>query len=846
MRTNRILTQRNGRILASVAAAVVASCVGSAHAASGTWTGTSGLWSDTANWSGGSVADGASSASGGAVVVSQADFGTLALSGNQTVSLDSARTIGGLVFGDTDATPNNWTLDNNGVSTNRLTLQGANYFNDGATTGDDRPFIRVNNGQATISAGLIQGSSPNHQWVKQGNGTLLITGTVTGAGGFVIQNGSVASPSTVTINNPSLSFGTASTASNFNGYYNVVIASSTGEVGVLNLQAGTINAGLLNIAGDGSNGSGTATINISGGRLNAASAGSASNNNSGATVNITGGELAVVNNGVWTAGKFFGRTTTVNITNGKLAFYSDAAGTTLGGTGGWVVGGGTSNININAGGVLSSPAWTVNPTGGGAGGGSGTVFFDGGTLQATASSSNYLSTGTIFVRFRANGGTIDTGANNITMGNNMNRDASVTTDGGLTKAGSGTLTLTATGSTYNGPTTVNGGKLVISSATLTSKAFVVASGATLQFDRATDATQTLTTLTGAGTFLKTGTGKLTLTSGSTSLQNTVNMTAGGLIDVQGGTLLASDFSTQNPTSWPSTNRGGLNIASGATFDGVLTNVVVDTLTGAGTYQAGWFGPRDLTVGSNNGSSTFSGVIRDNGVGGASVGVVNLVKTGTGALTLSGPNTYAGSTNVNSGSLIVNGSIAGSSLAVRNGATLGGSGIVSTAVNVLAGGTLAPGNSPGILTINGNLTYSGGTLSIEVNGPVAGNLSTNHDQLVVNGSVSLAPSGGTSLAVSIGYTPSSADKIFFLANDGTDAIVNTFAGLSSLSGYDIPLTITAGSGSPQSAFLSYVGDLSSGSVTGGNDLVIYFTAVPEPTALCVMVFAAAPILRRRRI
>jgi autotransporter-associated beta strand protein len=828
-----------------MAAAVAAAFGGSALAASGTWTGTSGLWSDTANWSGGIVATGASSASGGAVVVSQADFSTLALSANQTVSLDSARTIGGLVFGDTDATPNNWTLDNNGVATNRLTLQGNTYYNDGATTGDDRPFIKVNNGQATISAGLIQGSSPNHQWVKQGNGTLVISGTVTGAAGFVIQNGTSTSPSTVTFNNPSLSFGTASTSNNFNGYYNVVVASALGEVGVLNLQAGTVNAGLLNLGGDGNNGSGTATLNLSGGKLNAAAVGSASNDQSGATVNITGGELAVVNNGVWTAGKFFGRTTTVNITNGKLAFYSDAAGTTLGGTGGWVVGGGTSTININSGGVLSSPTWTVNASGGGAGGGTGTVFFDGGTLQATASSTNYLSTGTIFVRFRTNGGTIDTGANNITMGNNMNRDTAVANDGGLTKIGSGTLTLTATASTYNGPTTVNGGKLVISSATITSKAFVVASGATLQFDRATDATQTLSTLTGAGTFLKTGTGKLTLTSGSTSAQNTVNMTAGGLIDVQGGTLLASDFNTQNPTSWPSTNRGGLNIASGATFDGVLTNVVVDTLTGAGTYQAGWFGPRDLTVGSNNGSSTFSGVIRDNGSGGAAA-VVNLVKTGTGALTLSGANTYAGSTNVNNGSLIVNGSIAGSSLAVRNGATLGGSGIVSTNVNVLAGGTLAPGNSPGILTINGNLNYSGGTLSVEVNGAAPGNLSSNHDQLVVNGTVTLAASGGTTLAPSIGYTPSPTDKIFFIVNDGTDAIVNSFAGLSSLSGFDIPLTITLGSGAPQSAFLSYVGDFSSGSVTGGNDAVIYFTAVPEPTSLAAIALLIAPILRRRRI
>src|SRR4051812_47757977 len=72
----------------------------------GTWTNTysGGLWSNSANWSGGAVADGADAT---------ADFSTLDIAADYTVHLDSSRTIGNLIFGDTSPS-NNWTVDNNG------------------------------------------------------------------------------------------------------------------------------------------------------------------------------------------------------------------------------------------------------------------------------------------------------------------------------------------------------------------------------------------------------------------------------------------------------------------------------------------------------------------------------------------------------------------------------------------------------------------------------------------------------------------------------------------------------------------------------------------------------------
>ena len=150
----------NARIpfaLASAIAAMLTTHV--AHAAAGTWTQTAsgGLWSDTANWSGGTVANNAA-----------ANFNTIDITANNTVHLDSARTITSLTFGDTaTGTAASWILDNNGNAANTLTGLTAITVN-ALGTGET----------ATISA-AIAGSTSRIELNGAGGGTLVLAGANT-------------------------------------------------------------------------------------------------------------------------------------------------------------------------------------------------------------------------------------------------------------------------------------------------------------------------------------------------------------------------------------------------------------------------------------------------------------------------------------------------------------------------------------------------------------------------------------------------------------------------------------------------------------------------------------------
>ncbi len=127
----------------------------------------------------------------------------------------------------------------------------------------------------------------------------------------------------------------------------------------------------------------------------------------------------------------------------------------------------------------------------------------------------------------------------------------------------------------------------------------------------------------------------------------------------------------------------------------------------------FLGGSALGVGSNNTSTTFSGLIQDGGVGGGTGG--SLSKVGSGTLTLSGANTYTGTTTVSGGTLkLINrtGSATGSGAVNVNSGTLGGPGTIAGPVTVGTGsGTgafLAPatgGKKQATLTLQSGLTLN---------------------------------------------------------------------------------------------------------------------------------------------
>jgi autotransporter-associated beta strand protein len=163
----------------------------------------------------------------------------------------------------------------------------------------------------------------------------------------------------------------------------------------------------------------------------------------------------------------------------------------------------------------------------------------------------------------------------------------------------------------------------------------------------------------------------------------------------------------------------------------------------------------------NRSLTLGGVISETG------GARNLTKTGGGTLTLTRNNTYTGTTQVNGGTLLVNGNQPQSAVSV-NGATLGGTGTVGP-VTMVAGGVVAPGTSVGTLRVQGNVTFAvTSTFRIEVGGQGAS------DQLDVNGSVNLA---GATLEIASATGGRVGDVIVIIDNDGVDAVNGGFAGLS---------------------------------------------------------------------
>lgn len=196
---------------------------------------------------------------------------------------------------------------------------------------------------------------------------------------------------------------------------------------------------------------------------------------------------------------------------------------------------------------------------------------------------------------------------------------------------------------------------------------------------------------------------------NTSTASNATLIANGGSSGGGGGLIYFTGDSLGGTARVELFGGGLYLFHNA------PGVTIGSIEGSGGIV--YLDANNLTVGSNNLSTSFTGEIQDGGNGGS------FTKIGTGTLTLGGSNTYTGGTTVEEGVLLVRTgrvSALGTGPVQVNAGTFGGRGKISGAVRIDDGSDpgafLAPGlDGPGILVIDNTLTFnSDSTYNWELN------------------------------------------------------------------------------------------------------------------------------------
>lgn len=271
---------------------------------------------------------------------------------------------------------------------------------------------------------------------------------------------------------------------------------------------------------------------------------------------------------------------------------------------------------------------------------------------------------------------------------------------------------------------------------------------------------------GDGTATVTGAGSTWQNSGTLMVGDegtgTLNVLAGGLVTNTAATIGRDTGSIGTATvsgtgsTWTSTST--LAVGGGGT--GTLT-IATGGAVGANGVSIGALGTLNLGSGAAAGTLTTptianAGALALNHTGSLALaanisGTGTLTKSGAGTTTLSGTNTFTGATALNAGTLYINGAYA-STVTVASGARLGGTGTTAAIANVLTGGSFAPGNSIGTMTVATADFASGAFFDVEIN-PSASDL------LNVTGTATVNSGAVVRVAVATGtYTPGSEWKI----------------------------------------------------------------------------------------
>jgi fibronectin-binding autotransporter adhesin len=358
--------------------------------------------------------------------------------------------------------------------------------------------------------------------------------------------------------------------------------------------------------------------------------------------------------------------------------------------------------------------------------------------------------------------TIGVGTNNVTLTGNIYGG------GGLTKYGTGLLTITGNNSYAKG-TTISAGTLQVGNGgtTGTLGAGSVNNSGTLEFNRAGSLTVG-NAISGTGSLIQSGPGTTILSANNTYTggtminagtlalsNNNANILSGAITVNSGATLRAQGVNVISDTSAMTLNGGtyamgtngeyigsltmngnstvsGTSGAGGAQFiltAGQSSNSTIKTLTATGTnnlvqanigISSQWGGVGgnanlNFNVVGTSDSLQVGGVIADkafDGGGNATSGAIT--KSGQGTLILAGDNTYTGGASILAGTIQVGtggttGNITGNDAAIANNGTLiinraGGFGLG----NAISGSGSLLQAGAGTTTLSGNNSYTGGT------------------------------------------------------------------------------------------------------------------------------------------
>jgi fibronectin-binding autotransporter adhesin len=500
-----------------------------------------------------------------------------------------------------------------------------------------------NGGGSGTYSGIIQDGSGTIGLTKVGAGTQTLTGTNTYTAGTDVlagvlalgSAGAIGTTGTIRFDGGTLQFSAANTTD-----YSPRLSIDTNQAYRLdtNGQAVTLASALTSLGGSLTKlGPGTLTV-------------TAANTYTGPT-QVNGGILSVAalaNGGVASPiGQSSNAATNLTFANGGILQYT---GPTVSTDRGFTLNTGGGGFDVNQAGTTLTLSGAGTGSGGFIKSGPGTLILTGANVYTGGTT---INAGTLQVG--AGGATGALGSGNVTdngslvynLTSNATLSGAISGTGGVSQTGTGTLTLTGT-NTYSGGTTISAGILQVGPGALGSGAVV--DNTTLAFSVSSSATQS-NLISGPGGISKLGSGALTLTGANTYTGPTA---------VSAGSLVAGSSSAFGVNS-------AVMLSAGATVSVNGNNVAVGSLAGTGTVNNNANTAATLTVGSDNTSTTFAGLITD-GTGYP----LAVAKVGTGMLTLTGRVANTGGCTATGGMLELSGALVQpgpSSLTAAAGATI---------------------------------------------------------------------------------------------------------------------------------------------------------------------------------